>query len=132
MNCIGLMAELEPESEGLVSIHDLVGKLTPREIQSVLDHLRQGVEVFDVVETVMDPLEPGEVVVGGSTLCSDGHWVWRKDLAYFVEKYAVGLDRDFLNSVVCGSANVQSRDNILQKGQLALEAYAAATGCVWT
>ncbi|OON72773.1 hypothetical protein GBW32_32095 [Streptomyces tsukubensis] len=46
---------------------------------------------------VLDPLGP--VLPGAGSLRTDGDWIWRADLAHYVEKYHLMLPVDFLSLV---------------------------------
>jgi hypothetical protein len=47
-----------------------------------------------------DVLDPeGPTLVGAGSLLTDGVWLWREDLAYYVATYHLALPRDFLARV---------------------------------
>lgn len=97
MKVIGVFRELgRGIAPSVPSIHSLVGTLSADDVALVVDYLRSGTVVVDVMEAVIDPVDSVTCINGGSSLVSDGVWVWRADLAYFVEKYRVGLPSDFL------------------------------------
>ena len=86
MKVVGLFRELDREmSPSLGSIHDLRGKLSPDAASLVKEYLQQGTPIFDVMGVSADPLDEKFVFSGGPSLLSDGFWVWRSDLYYFVE-----------------------------------------------
>ncbi len=47
----------------------------------------------------VDPLAEGLEYTDPSRILTDGEWIWPDDLAYYVEKYHVSLEREFLNRV---------------------------------
>ena len=47
--------------------------------------------VFDVMEATPDPRGADRRIAGGSSLLTDGYWVWRQDLAAYVEHFGVAL-----------------------------------------
>jgi len=51
------------------------------------------------MESAVDPLDSEISIDGGPSLVSDGSWIWRLDLVYFVEKYGVELPSEFLEQI---------------------------------
>lgn len=97
MKAIGLFKELEPHGHpGLPSIHDALGRLDPEVKDQVVSYLQSGQGVDDTLCSSRDPLDPTKSFPGGPSLVSDGEFVWREDLQYFVERYAVALDDEFV------------------------------------
>ncbi|MEE1930954.1 hypothetical protein V1J52_22710 [Streptomyces sp. TRM 70351] len=46
-----------------------------------------------------DVLGSGRYVIGGDSIVTDGEWVWRRDLGFYVRRYHVRLPEEFLNRV---------------------------------
>lgn len=90
MKALSLLAELSAAS-GNPSIRDLEGRLDPSQKSRVLDYLRLGTPILDVMGATPDPLRPGSFVSGGGSLLTDGFWVWRLDLQNYVEAYDLAL-----------------------------------------
>ncbi|MGK0361673.1 MAG: hypothetical protein ACI9U2_003991 [Bradymonadia bacterium] len=101
---LGAFAELEAEGgPHLPRLLDALGQLATADVARVLDHLRAGVGVVDSMEMCVDPLDPGTSHPGGSGLLTDSRWVWRQDLAYYVERYKVGLPPAFIEIARAGA-----------------------------
>ena len=101
MKAIGLIAELERgASAALPRINELRDKLTPALAHLICDYLDSGVTAIDIMEASQDPLSVSTFIPGGPSLVSDGTWVWRKDLSYFVRNYLVWLDEHFVSHVL--------------------------------
>ncbi|MCP1572307.1 hypothetical protein J2S30_000686 [Herbaspirillum rubrisubalbicans] len=100
MKVIGLFKEVIPgANQTAAGLTDIAGKLSKFEVISVLEYLKSGVAVFDVMGAERDPLNQSVVISGAASLLSDGYWIWRLDLAYYVEKYQIQLESDFLGQV---------------------------------
>lgn len=97
MRMVGRFRELERAAEDLPSIFDARDLLDRPTAQAVSLYLDSGVPAFDVMEAVRDPFDPSKYLPGGSSLLSDGEWVWRADLAYFVKEYRVALPDTFIS-----------------------------------
>ena len=103
MKVVGVFHELgRGIDKSVQSIHSVVGKLSNEKAVSVAEYLRSGIPVFDVMESTIDPFDNSVCIDGGPSLLSDGEWIWRSDLAYFVEKYKVALPDEF---IVCALTN---------------------------
>lgn len=100
---VGLFADLErkagPHLPHLTHARD---RLDPADVQRVLAHLQAGVGIIDCMEMCIDPLDSSQAHPGGSSLMSDGYWVWRADLAYYVKRYRVALAPAFIADVRAG------------------------------
>ncbi|MFI8348990.1 hypothetical protein [Streptomyces sp. NPDC085596] len=71
------------------------GKYSPAD---VVRYLKAGYPILDVMELTVDVIGDAFRVPGGSSLLSDGEFVWREDLAAYVEKYRIDLPHDFLEN----------------------------------
>ena len=102
MKVIGLIAELERGAQPthLKSIHELRDGMHANNVAQVTRFLDSGITVLDVMEATQDPLDEKVFIPGGPSLMSDGEWVWRKDLSYYVERYALALDPAFIRYVL--------------------------------
>ena len=76
-----------------------VDVLSTNEAFVIARYLRAGLDLIDVMEIKPDVLDGSQVAETASVL-GDGEWMWREDLAHYVEKYRVGLDLEFLPSIV--------------------------------
>jgi hypothetical protein len=100
MKVVGVFRELgRGMSESLPSIFSALGLLPQDDVSTIVSFLESGITVFDVMEAVIDPIDQSTVISGGSSLITDGVWVWRYDLKYYVEKYRVELPQEFIDYV---------------------------------
>ncbi|MFJ1750930.1 hypothetical protein ACIOJD_32530 [Streptomyces sp. NPDC088116] len=68
-------------------------------VRNLVGYLESGYPVFDVMELTTDVIGGAFSVPGGSSLLTDGEYVWPVDLASYVEKYHIALPQDFLETV---------------------------------
>ncbi|WP_129307506.1 hypothetical protein [Streptomyces sp. L2] len=96
MKYIGFYRELnEGNSE---SYHEKIS-ITPLPsypVSEVKNYLNSGHPILDVTEMTVDVINGKFRVPGGSSVLTDGSFVWRQDLACYVEHYGVALPHDFL------------------------------------
>lgn len=127
MQVVGLFRELTREKPAfLPSIIDAKGKLAAAQVSQVAAFLRRGVPVFDVMEATPDPFDPKTFLKGGPSLVSDGHWVWREDLAHYVERYQVGLPSQFIAHVQQSNGSIADESTIVSRWEEAVTAYEQA------
>lgn len=101
MKVVGIFRELalDPANVLLPSLHAARGQLDGIDAEIIASYLRNGVPVFDVMEATQDPFNPETFIPGGPSLLSDGTWIWRKDLAHYVERYQVDVAKEFIEHV---------------------------------
>ena len=68
-------------------------------VGDLVGYLKSGYPIFDVMELTVDVIGGAFRVPGGSSLLTDGEFVWREDLASYIEEYHIDLPRDFLENV---------------------------------
>jgi hypothetical protein len=127
MKVIGLFRELERGADRSVpSIHSAKGTIGEEEADAVANYLDSGVSIFDAMEANVDPFDPKESIAGGPSLISDGEWIWRRDLSYFVRRYRVGLPSEFIKFALKRGTVSCDTDQVIAKWNDALETYERA------
>ncbi|MER7165301.1 hypothetical protein ABT336_04370 [Micromonospora sp. NPDC000207] len=94
----GMFLEFGPvrSAEPQRSILDSVADEELPDVARVVGYLDAGHVLIDVMDVAADPFEPTERVLNGSTVLTDGDWLWRKDLAYYVRRHRVTVPAEFL------------------------------------
>ncbi|MEU9375945.1 hypothetical protein AB0D94_19455 [Streptomyces sp. NPDC048255] len=95
---IGFYREMDPENDAVFRelIGDKVRDHAPYPKAEVKRYLDSGHPVFDIMELTIDVIGGAFRVPGGSSLLSDGRFVWRVDLAAYVERYNLELPAEFV------------------------------------
>ncbi|MFI1306905.1 hypothetical protein [Streptomyces sioyaensis] len=57
----------------------------------IVQYFRDGEELFSAMGTVGDVLGSNERILGGDSVFTDGEWVWRGDLWFYLSRYHVRL-----------------------------------------
>jgi hypothetical protein len=65
----------------------------------MVNYLKSGYPILDVMELTTDFIDGAFRVPGGSSVLTDGYFVWRADLASYVERYHIDLPQEFLDAV---------------------------------
>ncbi|MCO5411206.1 hypothetical protein [Ralstonia mojiangensis] len=124
MRVVGVFRELTGQKASfLPSIYEVKNKLLPQDATQLVAYLRKGVPVFDVMEATRDAFDPTKFVNGGPSLLSDGTWVWREDLAYYVECYRVDVCSEFIEHARRATAEKLDEAAITARCEEALAAY---------
>lgn len=92
MRRVGFFAELGdgPMYDG-GSIADHLGHLDEGIARRAAEYLRNGHGLVDIMEGTRDVVSGDTYVSGGPSLKTDGEYLWREDLAHYVERHRVGL-----------------------------------------
>ncbi|MFI9153676.1 hypothetical protein [Streptomyces sp. NPDC053367] len=95
----GFFAELNPgwgmPLDG--SIRDAVRSAGESDEDRIIGYLRNGTALWSETGAERDVLDPeGPDLTGAGSLLTDGTWLWREDLPYYVSAYHVTLPAEFL------------------------------------
>jgi hypothetical protein len=80
------------------SIRDHVGAPLP-DVEAVADYLGGGHELITAMDLSRDVFDESRDVMNGSSIRTDGEWLWRDDLAYYVSRHDVALPEEFLRAI---------------------------------
>lgn len=102
MKTAGFFRELEPNGPAVygTSIRDHLGDDSPPpDLDQVVDYLRRGHGLIDVMGAETDVLGTGRHILGGASIMTDGEWLWREDLQFYVSTHHVRLPGEFLTRI---------------------------------
>ncbi|MEU1200758.1 hypothetical protein ABZ446_31690 [Streptomyces sp. NPDC005813] len=99
---VGFFSELAPgwglPLDGL--LRDAVNPTGEPDEAKIVSYLRNGAGIWSEMSAgpdVLDPQAPGLSGIG--SLYTDGTWLWREDLPYYLGKYHVSLPSEFVAHV---------------------------------
>jgi hypothetical protein len=96
---VGFFRELSDdaeEQERLPSLRDALSSLPQDNEEKIVLYLRQGVCVAAIGRYLEDVLDPSCRLPLCRHLHTDGTYLWRLDVAHYVEKYHLRLPREFV------------------------------------
>jgi hypothetical protein len=107
---VGFYIELNPDNPGIFkgSIRDAVGDLPGDNEEDLIAYLENGIRLVDIMEAEPDVIAGDQYISGSSSVLTDGEWIWRADLTYYLRRYHLHLDEEFLNHARGRSYKVQS------------------------
>lgn len=127
MKAIGVFRELgRGIDQAVPSIRSAAGQLPDENAAPIAQYLRSGITVFDVMESTVDPFDNAIRIDGGPSLLSDGVWVWRNDLSYFVEKYKINLPAGLVSHALQQRCIKAEPDLIIAQWKAVVSAYELA------
>ncbi|MFF3653449.1 hypothetical protein ACFYXV_33045 [Streptomyces sp. NPDC002181] len=85
--------------ESKASVRDLVREAGEADEFTLLEYLDSGYEILSFMGSANDVLGSDERILGGDNILTDGEWVWRGDLWFYVATYHVSLPGEFLRKV---------------------------------
>jgi hypothetical protein len=91
----GAVKQPEPQE----SIHDNVSPAPLPDVEKVVSYLKGGHVLIDFMDIRDDVFDKSRQIMGGPTTLTDGDWLWREDLAYYVQRHNVALPVDFLELI---------------------------------
>jgi hypothetical protein len=92
------------------SIFDHVREEELPDLARVVAYLEAGHILIDTMDIADDPFDPARQLMNGSTVLTDGDWLWRQDFAYFVRRHHVAVPDDFLALIRERDYAVPARD----------------------
>ncbi|GGV02369.1 hypothetical protein [Streptomyces spectabilis] len=78
------------------SVREFLASAAYPEQGDIARYLQAGHEIISVMGASPDVLGSGERIVGGDSLYTDGEWLWRGDLWFYVRSHYVRLPEEFL------------------------------------
>jgi hypothetical protein len=64
--------------------------------EKILRYLRNGRELMAMTGLGRDLLSDSQQIIGPLMVFTDGEWAWTSDLIYYVHKYHIDVDADFI------------------------------------
>jgi hypothetical protein len=65
----------------------------------VVAYLRAGHDLIAMMDVQNDVFDSSQKVLSGSSIKTDGDWLWREDLAYYVSRHDVAIPEEFLQLI---------------------------------
>jgi hypothetical protein len=97
----GMFREFGPirSSEPQDSILASVAAEPLPDVDRVVAYLRAGHELIAMMDVQDDVFDGSQQVMNGSSIRTDGDWLWREDLAYYVRRHNVAVPAEFLRLI---------------------------------
>ncbi|MFE6840845.1 hypothetical protein ACFVFI_39280, partial [Streptomyces sp. NPDC057705] len=104
--------ELWPPSFGapIGKARDYVSSNRYEDESEIVEYLLSGHDLFSVIGSSADVLGSGKTVLGGDSIFSDGIWIWRGDLWFYVRAYHIRLPSEFLTHMRRGQYLMPEED----------------------
>ncbi|MFF4454579.1 hypothetical protein [Streptomyces goshikiensis] len=81
------------------NVSDFVRESAEPDEPEIIEYLDSGYEILSFMGSVKDVLGSGERILGGDNIFTDGEWVWRGDLSFYVVTYHLSIPIGFLDQI---------------------------------
>jgi hypothetical protein len=81
------------------SIADHISDEPLIDMKNVVAYLRHGHYLIDMMDSQTDVLDPTREYINGSSILTDGEWLWREDFGYYVQYHNIVVPEDLLTTV---------------------------------
>jgi hypothetical protein len=95
----GFYRELYDDEPQAPSLKDAIQATGHPEEGRIVSYLNTGIGLAGVGKYVGDVLNPDARFAVSPSLLTDGKWLWRADLPYYVSTYHVGLPSEFVDQM---------------------------------
>lgn len=101
MKILDFYQELWPKSTeaSLGKIKDFVRDAPAPNEEDIVCYLIRGHEIFSVMGVSGDLLGSDYEILAGDSIMTDGEWIWRKSLWFYVSRYHISLPGEFTDKV---------------------------------
>ncbi|MDK1473076.1 hypothetical protein QNO07_06515 [Streptomyces sp. 549] len=87
------------DRETLTSASDNLLAQPEPDVDLIVGYLRSGHAVWDIMGISDDVLGSEAEFVGGYSTLTDGEWVWRQDLMFYVRRYNLALPQELVSKI---------------------------------
>lgn len=113
MKTLGFIWEHENIKNGIKNFKEFHYSISPRKSE-ILEYLKNG-ETIAVTMNIIESLYEGDNnIIGGVTYLTDGKWIWPNYLIYYLEKFNIEINNEFVDYVL-EKKNKESVKNIDKK-----------------
>lgn len=81
------------------SIFDFIQEKENDNEEKIINYLKQGIVLVSCGGIVNDIVKPENGIAGCPDMLTDGVWLWPGELSYYVEKYHILLDAEFIKAM---------------------------------
>ena len=99
VNTVGYYKEMTEAKENAESILSFINKCNIEEIENICNYLDSGVALIVVPGISEDVINPEKGNAGVLSEYTDGTWLWRGDLSYYVKNYNLKLPDEFIETM---------------------------------
>lgn len=97
LKSIGFFKELPHGDIDGLSMKSLISSTRLMDKNKIVEYLRNGELMIASPGLAIDVLSDSQPIIGELCILTDGKWAWPSDLAYFVEKYSIELNNEFID-----------------------------------
>jgi len=96
---VGFYKELEYGNRQGGSLYKVIAKPSNQDEDKIISYLESGEVLFVSPMVTRDVLSKEKKHIDSLKILTDGTWTWPSDLVYYLKKYHVALDKDFISHI---------------------------------
>lgn len=109
---VGFFRELPHGDPEGPSLKNFAAAIPLQQNDRIVSYLRSGALFIALPGLSRDVLSNEHPIIGSLALWTDGIFLWPSDLSYYVEKYSVGLPREFIKHMEDNAWTVPAGNDI--------------------
>ena len=101
MKFAGMFRELGPVGLDIAQ-ESIFEQVLPEELpdlDDVVRYLKSGYELISMMDINDDVFDRSRQFLGGSSILTDGDWLWRDDFTHYVSLHRVAVPSELLNTI---------------------------------
>ena len=118
---VGYFREMPDGTPSDPSIKDYINKGNASIIDKVCAYLDSGIPLIVSPGTVLDIIDETKGSAGSPSILTDGKWAWSGVLSYYVKKYNLKLDDEFLETMISNGWQLPISENELDYSSIYLD-----------
>ncbi len=108
----GFFKEMSYGEEDDPSIFEFIQKDERPEKEEISQYLEEGGALVACGGVTLDVINPQNGIAGSPDMLTDGIWIWPSDLSYYVKKYNLRLNEEFVQTMRENDWHVKKPINI--------------------
>jgi len=93
---VGNYKELKHGDKQGESLYELMSAVPCLNEDKIISYLKSGRVFCASASLVYDVLSKDEIIIDELYILTDGVWSWSSDLAYYIKKYHIDIDKNFI------------------------------------
>lgn len=110
MKCVGFFNEYE--CNGLYSLKELKKRKRSNDVK-IVDYIKNGFPYVCAAHICYDVFD-NQTSIGGYKILTDGLYIWPNYFGYYIEKYNIAVDDDFLEHIKKHNYKLPVEDDIVK------------------
>ncbi len=104
----GVFKEMLNGNSNAPSVFDFIQTTPAKYEERIIGYLSSGIVIAACGGVIVDVINPDNGFAGCPDLKTDGVWAWSGELEYYVRKYHLKLNDDFIQTMIANNWSIKS------------------------